>query len=223
VPIVFYAGVVLLLPRKRFMFPVSSVSPRVQLWMEINAWALIQIQALMLHLLFVETMKIYAGRLRPDFIDRLRVFGGITPNLGDTTMQYFCDTIQVNTNLREGRLSFPSGHSSTSFGSMVPVCLFLVFHLRPWFFGCIFRLVGCLLPLYLAFFVAVSRTRDNRHHFADIFAGSVIGVFAGLGAFWLNLRYSSGDGYFDTRSTELEEGLEPELPPTPINPNPHAT
>lgn len=211
VPILLFAVFLAVVPRRRYLFPVNAaascsgcMSPqRLQLWLEINQWAIIQIQALMLQLMFVETMKLYAGRLRPDFLSRLRLAGFVPIGTG---IQFYCEESANNAVIEQGRLSFPSGHSSTSFGAMVPCVFFLVYHLRPWFHGCIIRLVICILPLYLAFFVAVSRTRDNRHHFADILAGSIIGVFAGIGAFWINMKYSKEKGEFDPRAQELEEG-----------------
>ena len=41
------------------------------------------------------------------------------------------------------------------------------------------------LPMPLAFTVAISRTRDDRHHFSDILGGSLIGVMAALLSFRL--------------------------------------
>ncbi|CUG88794.1 phosphatidic acid phosphatase, putative [Bodo saltans] len=206
VPIGVQGLVIFFLPRKNFMFPATAnTTPRRQLLLELNSWALIQIQALMLQLMFVDTMKLYAGRLRPDFLDRLRSVG-LT---AETGLQYHCE-LMSNSVVRQGRLSFPSGHSSTSFAAMVPFTIFLMHYFRPWLHGCIIRLVLSLLPLYLAFFVAVSRTRDNRHHFADILAGSIIGVFAAFGAFLINLKYSGSVGNFDPRMygpASMEEGI----------------
>jgi membrane-associated phospholipid phosphatase len=217
IPVLLEALVIIFLPRKHFLFPLTpNITPRRQLLLEINSWALIQVQALMFQLMFVDTMKLYAGRLRPDFLARLRS-AGISPATG---VQYYCD-LMSNTVIREGRLSFPSGHSSTSFAAMVPLVVFLVHHLRPWMHGCVIRLFGCVLPLYLSFIVTISRTRDNRHHFADVLAGAMIGVFASIGAFWINLKYSPADGYFDSRNpAELEEGmLQP--PNMAVQPQPH--
>jgi membrane-associated phospholipid phosphatase len=206
VPVAVQGLIIFFVPRKQFMFPVTpNTTPRRQLLLELNSWALIQAQALMLQLMFVDTVKLYGGRLRPDFLDRLRSVGLST----ETGLQFHCE-LMSNSVVRQGRLSFPSGHSSTSFAAMVPFTVFLMHYFRPWLHGCIIRLVMSLLPLYLAFFVAVSRTRDNRHHFADILAGSVVGVFAAFGAFLVNLKYSTAAGNFDPRlygPAPLEEGI----------------
>lgn len=216
-PIVVYALVTYFFPRRRKMFPSNPrVPPHLHTWLEINQWALIQAQALVVHFIFVDTMKVYAGRLRPDFLNRLRIAGYSDPGTG--LMQYMCSESMSNSQLRDGHLSFPSGHSSTSFGSMVPLCLFLAYHLRPWFYGCFIRFVICITPLYLAFFVAISRTRDNRHNFSDILAGGLIGALAGVGAFWVNLHYSKERGEFEVRSAyvSLEEGAP--IPMMPLAP-----
>lgn len=208
-PVLLYGAVIFWFPLRKLKFAHSSdASPRLQLWLEWNTWALIQAQAFMFQIMFVDTMKLYAGRLRPDFLARLQSVGVAPQDIGQTVW-YHCD-LMSNPVIRQGRLSFPSGHSSTSFAAMVPLAAFLVYHLRPWFYGCVIRLVVCVLPLYVSFIVAISRTRDNRHHFADILAGSIIGTFAAIGAFWVNLRYSDQSGYFDVRLAREEEGL---LPP----------
>lgn len=97
------------------------------------------------------------------------------------------NALQQNKVLKDGRLSFPSGHSSISFTSMVPLSLFLAVELlEPWKHRCVARLAVSCLPLLLAFTIAISRTRDQRHHFSDILAGSVIGAACALVAFLLN-------------------------------------
>mmetsp|Transcript_13442 Transcript_13442/g.15315 ORF Transcript_13442/g.15315 Transcript_13442/m.15315 type:complete len:109 (-) Transcript_13442:428-754(-) len=47
-------------------------------------------------------------------------------------------------------------------------------------------LVGVLIPVFISGYVAVSRTRDYMHHFADINAGALIGTFASVSAYFLN-------------------------------------
>lgn len=208
VPVIVQGAIIFFAPRKNFMFPIgANTTPRRQLLLELNSWALIQAQALMLQLMFVDTMKLYAGRHRPDYLARLQMAGVTNPN--QSGIQFQCE-LMSNSIVRQGSLSFPSGHSSTSFAAMVPFTVFLMHYFRPWIHGCIVRLVLSLLPLYLAFFVAVSRTRDNRHHFSDILAGSIIGVFAAFGAFLINLKYSMAGGNFDVRANafqNLEEGI----------------
>lgn len=67
----------------------------------------------------------------------------------------------------DGRKSFPSGHSSFAFASMVLSTLYLLRKLKPldqanrtdsW------KLWFCLSPILLACSIAVSRTCDYHHH-----------------------------------------------------------
>ena len=95
--------------------------------------------------------------------------------------------LQHNPLLKDGRMSFPSGHSSISFGSMVPMCFFLAIEVfEPIKYRCVFRLIASCIPIILAFTIAISRTRDQRHHFSDILAGSVIGATCAFVAVSLN-------------------------------------
>jgi diacylglycerol diphosphate phosphatase / phosphatidate phosphatase len=45
-----------------------------------------------------------------------------------------------------------------------------------------------LFPLILAFFIAVSRVVDYRHHFADILAGAVIGSTVAVYLYHMNFE-----------------------------------
>jgi len=80
----------------------------------------------------------------------------------------------------EGRFSFPSGHSSNSFAGMVFLSLYLMGKFRIFGnhkqVGSLWRSLIALLPLTVAFFIAVSRTVDYHHNFSDILAGSLIGT-----------------------------------------------
>ncbi len=75
----------------------------------------------------------------------------------------------------ESRKSFPSGHSSTAFY----MCLFLALFIhKTWTrrnLGLIPQFFQFLL-FCLAFFTALSRVMDNKHHPTDVLAGSVLGI-----------------------------------------------
>jgi membrane-associated phospholipid phosphatase len=191
-PLVVYALVIAFAPepRESFAAPLphcSSILPPVRKVHEFIVWALVQGESLVFTLMFTEPIKLYAGRLRPDFLSRLEL-SGIPGNFSDTRLQDLCNATSIPI-VREGRLSFPSGHSSVSACSMVPLIVFLVHHLQPFARSSLWRMVLCLSPFYLAVFVAVSRTRDHVHHFSDVLCGSLIGSFAAIIATFLNLRY----------------------------------
>ncbi|KAG6586584.1 Phosphatidic acid phosphatase [Phytophthora cinnamomi] len=99
---------------------------------------------------------------------------------------------------KEGRRSFPSGHASCSWASMLTLTLYLLGRSRlncSNYDSSVLRrgrktpMALCCLPLLLAVWVCVARSIDNWHHYSDILAGSVIGAVAAVLAF--NSNYGS--------------------------------
>jgi len=76
--------------------------------------------------------------------------------------------------IQDAFMSFPSGHASLSFTTMVRVSLELTQILQKW---PLHRLAWT--PVVLAFYIARTRVLDHWHHPEDIIAGAVLGtVFA---------------------------------------------
>jgi membrane-associated phospholipid phosphatase len=129
-------------------------------------------------------VKNWAGRLRPDFLDRCKFNETLNACTGDPAV------------IEEGRRSFFSGHASLSFAGLG----FLAF----WLGGLVLRGVivhpGAIrrgldnsrfylinrpfrawryalpaLPLILASYIAVTRTQQYVHHPTDVATGSIIG------------------------------------------------
>ncbi|RNF26780.1 phosphatidic acid phosphatase protein [Trypanosoma conorhini] len=174
-------------------------------------WLKAQLLAVISQLVVVNLLKVYAGRIRPDYLNRLRSLGfkeGLHENAGVhgvTDTEYYCRLGDEHPVLREGRLSFPSGHSSTSFAVMTLMSLFLFAYTRPSARGgSFFRLLLSLSPLTIAFLCAVSRTRDYWHHFDDIVAGALIGGVSALLCFYNAFRVTEG-GLCVARVVELRE------------------
>ncbi|SPP76337.1 putative phosphatidate phosphatase [Drosophila guanche] len=72
-------------------------------------------------------------------------------------------------------VSFPSGHSSMAFYGLV----FLALHLRHRRWPLRGSLLGPVLQLgclCVAWFVAISRVMDYKHHWSDVVAGSLLGA-----------------------------------------------
>jgi len=142
---------------------------------------------------FTEMIKRYAGYFRPNFYQ-----------MCEFDLTYGSNECLAD--VQDGRKSFPSGHSSLSFCSMLCLALYLVgkvglFHqwqphrihsarsphvnlatpIRK-------KLLGLLSlggPLMLATFVAASRVHDNYHHPADVITGAVIGSACALVSYHL--------------------------------------
>lgn len=122
--------------------------------------------------LVTKSLKLLAGRLRPNFHalcgwDETRVWNG---------QDNLCTLDQES----EARKSFPSGHASTAFSGLFLATLYLMGRCQ-----CVRRHEGSplvllltlasLLPTTLATWIAMTRTMDNYHHFSDIVAGALIG------------------------------------------------
>lgn len=133
-----------------------------------------------------EVGKYTIGRLRPHFIAVCQ------PQLADGTTchdlvnqhryveNYFClgsgYTIQ---DVRQSRLSFPSGHSSLAFYALVYISLYLQKRMH-WRRSDLTRHFIQFAFIMLAWFTALTRIMDNWHHWSDVLAGSLIGVLGAL-------------------------------------------
>ncbi|XP_053623094.1 phospholipid phosphatase 5 [Plodia interpunctella] len=128
------------------------------------AWSL----ALGINGVLTDTIKLIAGRPRPDFFYRC------FPN-GEQKEDMACTGDPVD--IMEGRKSFPSGHSSLSFCSLGVASAWLCGRLGALSRrrGSAPRVLACLAPLVLAACVAMSRSCDYHHHWQDILVGSILG------------------------------------------------
>jgi len=176
-------------------------------WQELNHWALYIVMSCALSFCCTNAMKLFGGRYRPDFVDRLRMSGFVVDvSVIDTdiapplvagavlatklvpqfalgfTAETFCEYqyLQEKAFIREGHLSFPSGHSTSVFSNMIPVLIFILSRVRPFHHTCFARLFLCVLgPFSLCSYVILSRAADNRHNYSDTIGGSLVGIFAG--------------------------------------------
>jgi membrane-associated phospholipid phosphatase len=131
--------------------------------------------------LLTQFMKNMTGRFRPCFYDMCGwqkdiIWDGVT-NL--------CTSAKWE---KEARKSFPSGHSSFAWSTMLVLTLYLLGRSR---LNCenrsesilrggrkSLKLFMCFVPSFFAAWVAVTRSVDNWHHYTDIVTGSIIGAVA---------------------------------------------
>ncbi|KAG2531392.1 hypothetical protein JM16_001074 [Phytophthora kernoviae] len=146
-------------------------------------------QAITLSTFLVNFTKNVTGRFRPCFYDDCGwnydvMWDGITNLCSDPSGE------------RDGRQSFPSGHASFAWSVMGVLTLYLLGRSR---LNCenrsesllhdgvkTFKFFFCFLPCLGAAWVAITRTLDNRHHYSDIVAGSVIGAASACLAYYHN-------------------------------------
>jgi len=141
-------------------------------------------------LLFTATVtnmvKNMVGRPRPDFMGRCFSAGIPEQPFDKDGVTLLCNGDEAD--IREGRKSFPSGHSSIMFSSIG----FLTFYLRAKLQvttsgrGQAWRLIVVSLPVIFCLLVALSRTCDYHHHWQDVTVGSCFGISV---AYWSYCQY----------------------------------
>lgn len=133
------------------------------------------VTAVFLTSVVTDILKNFFGRHRPDFLARC------VPKKGTPldVMVYAKDvcTTKNHDRLLDGFRTTPSGHSSLSFAGLGYLSLWLSGQLvvtspnvSSW------RVVAAWVPAFGAALIALSRTMDYRHHFVDVFVGSVLGM-----------------------------------------------
>eukprot|EP00553_Chaetoceros_curvisetus_P002432 CAMPEP_0204616512 /NCGR_PEP_ID=MMETSP0717-20131115/3736_1 /ASSEMBLY_ACC=CAM_ASM_000666 /TAXON_ID=230516 /ORGANISM="Chaetoceros curvisetus" /LENGTH=284 /DNA_ID=CAMNT_0051629769 /DNA_START=82 /DNA_END=936 /DNA_ORIENTATION=+ len=142
------------------------------------------------------SIKLYCGYLRPNFYE---------------FCEFDTDSLQCLSERSNPRKSFPSGHSSMSLCSATILTLILLGRIGTHridddietyiAFASRYIKKRCLsilatFPMLLGIFIAVSRVHDDRHHPADVVAGSMIGIGCALFSYhlWYPSIYSSRAG-----------------------------
>lgn len=159
--------------------------------------------AALLNLLITEIIKISAGRPRPDYFNRC--FPSV--NLTDSSaihqkidslspMNFACEvsSLEGGTSpystrfIKDGRKSFPSGHSSFSWMVFTFTSLYVWGKTKAFtknFRHESYRFVSGFVFLIFPLFVSISRTQDYRHHWQDVLVGSIIGILSSYIAYRL--------------------------------------
>ncbi|CAL7941260.1 unnamed protein product [Xylocopa violacea] len=132
-------------------------------------------------ILISDIAKYTIGRLRPHFM------AICMPNVNCTLAEnhhryienYSCAENVSKRLLKEVRLSFPSGHSSFSAYTMIYLALYLQLRMT-WKGSKLLKHFLQLLCLLMAWFTALSRVSDYKHHWSDVLAGSTLGTIVAL-------------------------------------------
>lgn len=147
---------------------------RPQVWHVLQVLLLGAVLAIAVDGAITDVLKNWVGRPRPDFLQRCGAKAG-------TPLDVYVDVSVCTAPLGEGILTdgmrlTPLGHSSISFAAYL--------YLLMWLFGqykmlnvstLLLQYMAASAPLFLATYVALSRTQDYRHHFVDIFSGGFLG------------------------------------------------
>ncbi|XP_078572451.1 phospholipid phosphatase 1-like isoform X1 [Branchiostoma floridae x Branchiostoma japonicum] len=129
-----------------------------------------------------DIFKFTIGRLRPNFLS-VCAPDYSTFNCTDDMGRYVYVTDYVCTGdpqeTKESRLSFVSGHASMSFFFMVYLVLYLQVRIK-WRQSWLLKPFLQVLAVILAQLTMLSRITDNKHHWSDVLAGSVLGTFMAI-------------------------------------------
>lgn len=137
--------------------------------------------------LLTDIAKYTIGRLRPHFFDlcqpmNLKV---LCAKPYAYVENFTCGSNATTHQLKEMRLSFMSGHSSFSAYTMLYAVLYI--HARvPWrnSLAVAARTVVQVALLSLAWYTALSRVSDYKHHWSDVLAGSAEGYLVAIVVAW---------------------------------------
>jgi len=127
--------------------------------------------------------KYSIGRLRPHFISVCQPdFSALDCDGPGGASNYITSFVCQGDDkhaIREARLSFPSGHASFSFYTMVYLALYLQARLT-WRATKLLRPFLQFVCLMLAWFTALSRVSDYKHHPTDVLGGAILGTLVAL-------------------------------------------
>ncbi|KAM7344606.1 wunen isoform 2-T2 [Cochliomyia hominivorax] len=136
--------------------------------------------------LTTDIAKYSIGRLRPHFIEVCQpILGDGTTcsderNWGKYIIDFTCgNPYATKRMLKEARLSFPSGHSSFTFYTMVYLALYLQSRMT-WHGSKLLRHFLQFALIMIAWYTALSRVSDYKHHWSDVLAGSAIGALVAV-------------------------------------------
>jgi len=151
--------------------------------------------------LISDFVKNYAGRYRPDFLtvcdvdfkkveEQFLKFQNLT---GGIDIENYGPRKLFDTSICKGdksaiaeeQKSFPSGHTSFAFTTMSYLALYLAGQLRIFDGRCrVWKYFIVCIPITWALYVPFSRLMDYRHHWQDLLAGAIIGLFFGITVYY---------------------------------------
>ncbi|XP_067629596.1 putative phosphatidate phosphatase isoform X1 [Eurosta solidaginis] len=136
--------------------------------------------------LTTDIAKYSIGRLRPHFFAVCQpiMADGTTcadpVNVGKYIEDFTCKgDDSTKRMLKEVHLSFPSGHSSFTFYTMVYAALYLQSRMN-WNGSKLLRHFLQFLFLMISWYTALSRVSDYKHHWSDVLTGSAIGALTAV-------------------------------------------
>ncbi|XP_012220977.1 putative phosphatidate phosphatase [Linepithema humile] len=132
--------------------------------------------------LTTDIAKYTIGRLRPHFMSLCvpNVNCSLIENRHRYIEHFECTAPEISDKLlKDVRLSFPSGHSSFSAYTMIYLAMYLQLRMR-WKGSKLLKHFFQLLCLLMAWFTAMTRISNYKHHWSDVLAGATLGTIVAL-------------------------------------------
>ncbi|KAI7889802.1 phosphatidic acid phosphatase type 2/haloperoxidase [Mucor mucedo] len=149
-------------------------------WLDFHSGLLGLALALTMTIMMTDVIKITVGRPRPDMLERCKPPPGIENPPLHLLNYTICTADPRSYDMIDGFKSFPSGHSSFSFAGLGYLAFYLAGKMHVFDRGGhTYKSFVCCVPFLGALLIAISRVRDYRHHWSDVFVGAIFGtVFA---------------------------------------------
>ncbi|KAI8876770.1 PAP2-domain-containing protein [Backusella circina FSU 941] len=135
-------------------------------------------------IMLTDVIKITAGRPRPDMLSRCQPPADTVDPLFGLTSVNACTTPIDSHIMIDGFKSFPSGHSSFSFAGLGFLAFYIAGKMKMFDErGHTYKGFMFAFPILGALLVAISRTRDYRHHWQDVTVGAILGTLCAYFAY----------------------------------------
>jgi membrane-associated phospholipid phosphatase len=153
-------------------------------------------------------LKVYVAEPRPDYLTRCFGSSNVPPLQYTTEMinsNAYCSPDADASLLKDGRQSWPSGHSSSALASAVFFLGFAFWRTRQFSsLGKQLIWVAASIPIMLSLLIGASRIVDNRHSTADVASGFLVGIVCAV--IYLIPLLSAVDQDYYSKGQDAKEG-----------------
>ncbi|KAI8906100.1 phosphatidic acid phosphatase type 2/haloperoxidase [Powellomyces hirtus] len=132
--------------------------------------------ALAFTLLFTQIVKVSTGSLRPDFLDRCKPTEFVPEFVADARLFRVKTCSGDPRDIKEGRKSFFSGHSSLAWAGLGFLSLYLSRHLNFQRKPLSPKYAITVIPVIIALLISISRVDNYWHRWQDVVVGAVVGA-----------------------------------------------
>lgn len=129
----------------------------------------------------IHAVKYFTHAPRPHFFETCKPDAMVNCTLGTFSNDYKCTNMEISWFKRiDASRSFFSGHSAVCFYSCLFICWYLHKRMKTKSIFMVSFLQATLICF--AYFGAISRVFDHRHHCRDVLAGSIVGILTAFHA-----------------------------------------